>query len=191
LNARPLALHIGFSLTKFTDLGLSQPLLDALAAKNYSQPTPIQAQAIPTVLTGRDLLGIAQTGTGKTAAFMLPSLDRLAEPRVHPIARRVRMLVLAPTRELASQIAESARTYARNINLSVGVIFGGTAPMKSVREVARGRPVATGNPRPRRGRPDARPRLHPCVEADCRHRAEAAPDLVLLGHHAEGDQAAR
>ena len=125
-------------MTKFTDLGLSKPLLDALAAKNYTVPTPIQAQAIPTVLTGRDLLGIAQTGTGKTAAFMLPSLDRLANPRVHPIAKRVRMLVLAPTRELASQIADNARNYARNINLTTGVIFGGTAPMKSVREVARG-----------------------------------------------------
>ena len=133
-------------LTKFTDLGLSQPLLDALAAKNYVVPTPIQAQAIPTVLTGRDLLGIAQTGTGKTAAFMLPSLDRLANPRVHPIAKRVRMLVLAPTRELASQIAESARTYARNINLTTGVIFGGTAPMKSVREVARGLDVLVATP---------------------------------------------
>jgi ATP-dependent RNA helicase RhlE len=133
-------------LTKFTDLGLSQPLLDALASKNYSQPTPIQAQAIPTVLTGRDLLGIAQTGTGKTAAFMLPSLDRLATPRVHPIAKRVRMLVLAPTRELASQIAESARTYSKNVQLSVDVIFGGTAPMKSVRAVARGLDVLVATP---------------------------------------------
>ena len=133
-------------MTKFTDLGLSKPLLDALAAKNYIVPTPIQAQAIPTVLTGRDLLGIAQTGTGKTAAFMLPSLDRLANPRVHPIAKRVRMLVLAPTRELASQIAENARTYARNINLTTGVIFGGTAPMKSVREVARGLDVLVATP---------------------------------------------
>ncbi|MEO7504063.1 MAG: DEAD/DEAH box helicase [Sphingomicrobium sp.] len=133
-------------MTKFTDLGLSQPLLDALATKNYSQPTPIQVQAIPTVLTGRDLLGIAQTGTGKTAAFMLPSLDRLANPRVHPIAKRARMLVLAPTRELASQIAESARTYARNINLTVGVVFGGTAPNKSVRDVARGLDVLVATP---------------------------------------------
>ena len=133
-------------MTKFTDLGLSQPLLDALAAKKYIVPTPIQAQAIPTVLTGRDLLGIAQTGTGKTAAFMLPSLDRLANPRVHPIARRVRMLVLAPTRELASQIAESARTYARNMHLTTGVIFGGTAPMKSVREVSRGLDVLVATP---------------------------------------------
>ena len=133
-------------MTKFTDLGLSQPLLDALASKNYTDPTPIQAQAIPTVLSGRDLLGIAQTGTGKTAAFMLPSLDRLANPRVHPIAKRVRMLVLAPTRELASQIAESARTYAKNINLTVGVIFGGTAPNKSVRDVARGLDVLVATP---------------------------------------------
>jgi len=140
-----LAYWIHF-LTKFTDLGLSQPILDALAAKNYTVPTPIQAQAIPTVLTGRDLLGIAQTGTGKTAAFMLPSLDRLANPRVHPIAKRVRMLVLAPTRELASQIAESARTYARNMHLTTGVIFGGTAPMKSVREVSRGLDVLVATP---------------------------------------------
>jgi ATP-dependent RNA helicase RhlE len=133
-------------LTKFTDLGLSQALLDALAAKNYSQPTPIQAQAIPTVLTGRDLLGIAQTGTGKTAAFMLPSLDRLAANRQHPIPARIRMLVLAPTRELAAQIAESARGYARNIRLSVGAVFGGVSNFKSVREVARGLDVLVATP---------------------------------------------
>ena len=94
----------------FHNLGLSKPLLDALAAKNYSQATPIQLQAIPTVLTGRDLLGIAQTGTGKTAAFMLPSLDRLAADRNIPKPGQIRMLVLAPTRELASQIAASAET---------------------------------------------------------------------------------
>ena len=98
-------------LTKFTDLGLSQPLLNALVAKDYGEPTPIQRQAIPIVLQGRDLLGIAQTGTGKTAAFMLPSLDRLvAASRGRPVPGRARMLVLAPTRELAAQIAESART---------------------------------------------------------------------------------
>ena len=79
----------------FHNLGLSKPLLDALAAKNYSQATPIQTQAIPTVLSGRDLLGIAQTGTGKTAAFMLPSLDRLAANRNIPKPGQIRMLVLA------------------------------------------------------------------------------------------------
>ncbi|MFL6787495.1 MAG: DEAD/DEAH box helicase [Sphingomicrobium sp.] len=133
-------------MTKFTDLGLSQPLLDALAAKNYTVPTPIQAQAIPTVLTGRDLLGIAQTGTGKTAAFMLPALDRLAANRQHPIPARIRMLVLAPTRELAAQIAESARGYARNIRLTTGAIFGGVSNFKSVREVSRGLDVLVATP---------------------------------------------
>ena len=130
----------------FHDLGLSKPLLDALAAKNYSQATPIQHQAIPTVLTGRDLLGIAQTGTGKTAAFMLPSLDRLAANRNIPKPGQIRMLVLAPTRELASQIAASAETYGRFMRLSVGVIFGGVPNSKSVRTVARGLDVLVATP---------------------------------------------
>jgi ATP-dependent RNA helicase RhlE len=119
-------LHIGFSiLTHFNQLGLSKPLLDALAAKNYSQPTPIQAQAIPTVLAGRDLLGIAQTGTGKTAAFVLPTLDRLAADHRAPVPGRIRMLVLAPTRELAAQIAASARGYGANMRMTIGTVFGG------------------------------------------------------------------
>lgn len=130
----------------FHNLGLSKPLLDALAAKNYSQATPIQTQAIPTVLTGRDLLGIAQTGTGKTAAFMLPSLDRLAANRNIPKPGQIRMLVLAPTRELASQIAASAETYGRFMHLSVGVIFGGVPNSKSVRTVARGLDVLVATP---------------------------------------------
>ena len=130
----------------FHNLGLSKPLLDALAAKNYSQATPIQLQAIPTVLTGRDLLGIAQTGTGKTAAFMLPSLDRLAADRNIPKPGQIRMLVLAPTRELASQIAASAETYGRFMRLSVGVIVGGVPNSKSVRTVARGLDVLVATP---------------------------------------------
>ena len=130
----------------FHSLGLSKPLLDALAAKNYSQATPIQLQAIPTVLTGRDLLGIAQTGTGKTAAFMLPSLDRLSANRQIPKPGQIRMLVLAPTRELASQIAASAEAYGRFMRLSVGVIFGGVPNHKSVRTVARGLDVLVATP---------------------------------------------
>ena len=130
----------------FHNLGLSKPLLDALAAKNYSAATPIQAQAIPTVLTGRDLLGIAQTGTGKTAAFMLPSLDRLAADRQIPKPGQIRMLVLAPTRELASQIAASAEAYGKFMRLSVGVVFGGTSNGKSVRTVARGLDVLVATP---------------------------------------------
>ena len=130
----------------FHQLGLSKPLLDALAAKNYAEATPIQSQAIPTVLTGRDLLGIAQTGTGKTAAFMLPSLDRLAAARNIPKPGQIRMLVLAPTRELASQIAAMAEAYGKNMRLSVGVIFGGVPNGKSVRTVSRGLDVLVATP---------------------------------------------
>jgi ATP-dependent RNA helicase RhlE len=131
----------------FMTLGLSKPLLDALAAKDYSQATPIQTKAIPTVLTGRDLLGIAQTGTGKTAAFMLPSLQRLAANRPQFLKPgHARMLVLAPTRELASQISDSAKAYGRFMNLSVGVIFGGVPNGKSVRTVSRGLDVLVATP---------------------------------------------
>lgn len=130
----------------FHSLGLSKPLLDALAAKDYSQATPIQSQAIPTVLAGRDLLGIAQTGTGKTAAFMLPSLDRLIASKRMARPGEVRMLVLAPTRELASQIAESASAYGKFMRLSVGVIFGGVPNQKSVRTVAGGLDVLVATP---------------------------------------------
>src|SRR6476659_681501 len=135
-----------FSLS-FQSLGLSKPLLEALAAKDYAQATPIQLQAIPTVLTGRDLLGIAQTGTGKTAAFMLPSLDRLSENRPQFLKPgQIRMLVLAPTRELAAQIAASAEAYGKNMQLTVGVIFGGVPNGKSVRTVARGLDVLVATP---------------------------------------------
>ena len=134
-------------MTNFSQLGLSKPLLNALAAKDYGQPTPIQAQAIPIVLQGRDLLGIAQTGTGKTAAFMLPALDRLvAQSKGRPVPGRARMLVLAPTRELAAQIATSARTYAAGQHISVGVIFGGTPVPRSIREVSRGLDVLVATP---------------------------------------------
>src|SRR5690349_23485374 len=130
----------------FHSLGLSKPLLDALAAKDYRQATPIQLKAIPTVLTGRDLLGIAQTGTGKTAAFMLPCLDRLAAARKYAKPGHARMLVLAPTRELAAQIAASAEAYGKFMRLSVGVIFGGVPNHKSVRTVARGLDVLVATP---------------------------------------------
>ncbi|MEO7239796.1 MAG: DEAD/DEAH box helicase, partial [Sphingomicrobium sp.] len=101
---------------------------------------------IPTVLSGRDLLGIAQTGTGKTAAFMLPALDRLAADRrpLHP--GKIRMLVLAPTRELASQIAASAKSYGAFMSLTVGVVFGGVPNGKSIREVSRGLDVLVATP---------------------------------------------
>ncbi len=101
----------------FATLGLAEPLVRALEAKGYTEPTPIQRDSIPQLLEGRDLLGIAQTGTGKTAAFVLPSIQRLsAGKKVLPT--HCRMLVLAPTRELASQIADSARAYGQFSKMS-------------------------------------------------------------------------
>jgi ATP-dependent RNA helicase RhlE len=130
----------------FQSLGLSQPVLQALALKEYSHATPIQQQAIPTVLTGRDLLGIAQTGTGKTAAFMLPSIDRLGRSDRRAGPRACRMLVLAPTRELASQIADSARAYSRFSQLKVATVFGGTSVGKNRQELARGVDILVATP---------------------------------------------
>jgi ATP-dependent RNA helicase RhlE len=130
----------------FQSLGLSQPVLQALAEKNYAQATPIQIQAIPTLLKGRDLLGIAQTGTGKTAAFMLPSIDRLRASQRRAGPRACRMLVLAPTRELASQIAESARAYGQFSQMRVATVFGGTSIGKNRQDLARGVDVLVATP---------------------------------------------
>jgi ATP-dependent RNA helicase RhlE len=110
---------------KFIDLGLSQPLLDAVAQTGYETPTPIQAQAIPPVLEGRDVMGAAQTGTGKTAGFTLPILQRLVESGHRPKSNQVRALILTPTRELAAQVAQSVETYGQNLNLKYSVVFGG------------------------------------------------------------------
>jgi len=130
----------------FESLGLSQPILQALALKEYTNATPIQQQAIPTVLTGRDLLGIAQTGTGKTAAFMLPSIDRLGRSNRRAGPRACRMLVLAPTRELAGQIAESARAYSHFSQMRVATVFGGTSIGKNRQDVARGVDILVATP---------------------------------------------
>ena len=97
----------------FEDLNLVKPLLRVLKAENYQEPTPIQTQAIPIALNGKDILGIAQTGTGKTAAFGLPILQILSKIETRPITRSTRALVLAPTRELVIQIGDAIRTYGR------------------------------------------------------------------------------
>ena len=130
----------------FETLGLSQPVLQALALKEYTQSTPIQAQAIPILLKGKDLLGIAQTGTGKTAAFMLPSIDRLTQSNKRPQPRTCRMLVLAPTRELASQIAESAKAYSRFSHMSVATVFGGTSIGRNRQDLSRGVDILVATP---------------------------------------------
>src|SRR5881392_4073006 len=104
----------------FAELGLIDPIARAVAAEGYTEPTPIQSKAIPHVLAGKDLLGLAQTGTGKTAAFALPILQRLATNGAAPTARRarpIRCLVLTPTRELASQIGESFTVYGKHLSL--------------------------------------------------------------------------
>ncbi|MDF2494775.1 DEAD/DEAH box helicase, partial [Sphingomonas sp.] len=130
----------------FSDLGLAEPLVRALEAKGYETPTPIQRDAIPTVLTGRDLLGIAQTGTGKTAAFVLPSIQRLVGSEKRVLPTHVRMLVLAPTRELASQIADNAKLYARHSRLSVATVFGGTSINKNRQDLSRGVDILVATP---------------------------------------------
>src|SRR5215468_9183267 len=109
----------------FSHLGLSEKVLSAVAAAGYSTPTPIQDQAIPHVLAGRDVLGIAQTGTGKTAAFTLPMLSRLERGRAR--ARMPRTLILEPTRELAAQVEESFARYGMNHKLNVALLIGGVA----------------------------------------------------------------
>ena len=131
---------------KFSDLGLSQPVLQALELKGYDTPTPIQEQAIPPVLEGRDLLGIAQTGTGKTAAFMLPSIDRLRQAENRIPFKSCRMLVLAPTRELAMQIADSAKDYGALAGLKVQAIVGGTSVNKDRNKLHRGTDILIATP---------------------------------------------
>jgi ATP-dependent RNA helicase RhlE len=112
-------------MTSFTELGLMEPLCQAVAAEGYTTPTPIQEQAIPVLLAGQDVLGVAQTGTGKTAAFSLPILHRLAANKKRPGPRKVRCLVLTPTRELAVQVGASFGTYGVHLRMKRTVITGG------------------------------------------------------------------
>ena len=136
---------------KFADLRLAEPILATVADEGYTIATPIQAQAIPHVVAGRDLLGCAQTGTGKTAAFALPILNRLAGGRGsggrRSGGRRLpRALVLAPTRELAQQIADSFQTYGRRMNVSGAVIYGGVGQGPQVQKLRRGVDVVVATP---------------------------------------------
>jgi ATP-dependent RNA helicase RhlE len=124
----------------FSELGLIEPLQKAVAHEGYKTPTPIQEQAIPVVLAGRDILGCAQTGTGKTASFVLPLLQRMHEQKLadgtkgHPL----KALILTPTRELATQIHESIENYGRFLNLKSVVIFGGVSQSRQVSDLRRG-----------------------------------------------------
>jgi ATP-dependent RNA helicase RhlE len=132
---------------RFSDFGLSQPLLRAVGDEGYDTPTPIQVMAIPHVLLGRDLLGCAQTGTGKTAAFALPILERLAQAKPNVNGKRnPRALVLSPTRELAQQIGDSFGTYGAHTGLRHAVVFGGVNIVRQVRALQRGVDVLIATP---------------------------------------------
>ena len=128
----------------FADLGLSDELLRALGESGYTEPTPIQRQAIPSVLMGRDLVGIAQTGTGKTAAFVLPMIDVLGEGRSR--ARMPRSLILEPTRELAAQVAENFDKYGKYHKLNMALLIGGTNMADQIKKLEKGVDVLIATP---------------------------------------------
>jgi superfamily II DNA/RNA helicase len=133
-------------LTAFLELGLTESITRALIEERYETPTPIQAQTIPQVLSGRDVVGIAQTGTGKTAAFALPILNHLAKNPARPDRKTCRVLVLSPTRELSGQIVDSFRTYGRHQKLSVSLAIGGVSMGKQVRSLLHGVDVLVATP---------------------------------------------
>jgi ATP-dependent RNA helicase RhlE len=131
----------------FAQLGLAAPLLKAVAEQGYVAPTPIQQQTIPLILDGRDVLAGAQTGTGKTASFTLPLLQRLAEADDKPQKpRRIRALILAPTRELAAQVYDSVRAYGRHLPLFAEVVVGGVSINGQIRSLQRGCDILVATP---------------------------------------------
>jgi ATP-dependent RNA helicase RhlE len=133
-------------LTSFHDFTLNDAIQRALTEEKYLTPTPIQAQTIPTVLSGRDVIGIAQTGTGKTAAFALPILHRLAASPRPPLRKSCRILVLSPTRELSGQILDSFRTYGRHLRVSAALAIGGVSMGGQVRSLLNGVDVLVATP---------------------------------------------
>jgi superfamily II DNA/RNA helicase len=134
------------TLTSFLDLGLSEPITRALVDEQYATPTPIQAQTIPQVLAARDVVGIAQTGTGKTAAFALPILNHLAASGGRPQPRSCRVLVLSPTRELSAQIVDSFQTYGRYLRPRVALAIGGVPINRQIRALTNGVDVLVATP---------------------------------------------
>ena len=129
----------------FSSLGLSAPILDAIAEKGYDTPSPIQAKAIPAVIEGRDVMAAAQTGTGKTAGFTLPILELLTKGQ-RAQANQARVLILTPTRELAAQVGESVATYGKNLPLSSAVVFGGVKINPQMIKLRRGVDVLVATP---------------------------------------------
>ncbi len=133
-------------MNSFNDFGLAEPIIRALVNEQYVTPTPIQKDAIPVVLAGRDIVGIAQTGTGKTAAFALPILNRLAANPRRADKKSCRVLVLSPTRELSGQILDSFRTYGRHVGISSALVIGGVPMGRQVRDLMHGLDVLVATP---------------------------------------------
>ena len=152
LNESPGRITLLENVLNFCELGLAEPIVRAVAAAGYEIPTPIQAQAIPLVISGCDLLGVAQTGTGKTAAFALPILHRLLQASSTRPAqgrsdrRKIRVLVLSPTRELAVQISESFATYGQGSGMRQLVVFGGVSQYHQVKELRAGVDILVATP---------------------------------------------
>ena len=194
---------------KFSELALRGEILKAVEEAGYQEPTPIQEQAIPAILTGGDVLGIAQTGTGKTAAFVLPMIERLASGQSK--ARMPRSLILSPTRELATQTAEYFETYGRHLKLSMALLIGGVGMDEQWKKLDRGVDVLIATPgrlldQFERGKVllggisilviDEADRMLdmgfiPDVERIVTLISKRRQTLVFLGHHAAGSQAAR
>jgi ATP-dependent RNA helicase RhlE len=146
-NAVPRSYRSGENLSHtFESLGLAPELVRAVTEEGYAQPTPVQAQAIPVILAGRDVLAAAQTGTGKTAGFTLPLLQRLARHGHHGGRHAVRALVLTPTRELAAQVEESVRTYGRHMKLRSALVYGGVGMAPQVEALRHGVDVLVATP---------------------------------------------
>jgi len=133
-------------LIKFTDLGLTEALLRAVSAGGYTEPTPIQANVIPVMKKGRDLIGIAQTGTGKTASFVLPLLDKINRETLQPSARKCDALILTPTRELATQISDNIQRYGQFIRHSTTVVVGGAKAGPQINAMSKGTNILVATP---------------------------------------------
>ena len=130
----------------FTSLGLGPKITKAVREAGYTEPTPIQTKAIPVVLAGKDMIGIAQTGTGKTAAFVLPILERLSGHGSASGRKGIRCLIVAPTRELVVQIEENARAYAKHLHISVATVYGGVGEQPQISALCRGTEIVIATP---------------------------------------------
>jgi ATP-dependent RNA helicase RhlE len=130
----------------FQSLNIIQPILDSLKDEGYTTPTPIQEQAIPIVMQGNDLLGCAQTGTGKTAAFAIPILQLLSANKINDHKKRIRSLIVTPTRELAIQIGESFQAYGRYVKLNHTVVFGGVSQFQQTTALQKGVDILIATP---------------------------------------------